>query len=58
MPQYIWRKSSRCQEGDACIHISVTGETILLAESGTPDPSAIIAVGHDPFAAFIRMLKK
>ena len=58
MSQHIWRKSSRCQEGDACVHISLTGETVLLADSATPDPSSIVSVGRDAFAALIHMLKR
>ena len=58
MSQHIWRKSSRCQEGDACVHISLTGETVLLADSATPDPSSVISAGRDAFAALIHMLKK
>ncbi|MEH0419488.1 DUF397 domain-containing protein [Streptomyces sp. B21-083] len=57
MSQHIWRKSSRCQEGDACVHISVTGETILLSDSATPDPSSILSVGRDTFTDLIRILK-
>ncbi|MDX3455687.1 DUF397 domain-containing protein [Streptomyces sp. ME02-8801-2C] len=57
MSQHTWRKSSRCQEGDACVHISVTGETVLLADCATPDPSAVVSAGRDSFLALIRMLK-
>ncbi|NEC86476.1 DUF397 domain-containing protein [Streptomyces sp. SID12501] len=57
MSQHIWRKSSRCQEGDACVHIFVTRETILLADSATPDPSSIISAGRDAFTNLIQMLK-
>ncbi|MGY1498660.1 DUF397 domain-containing protein [Streptomyces sp. QTS52] len=58
MSQQAWRKSSQCQEGEACVHISVTRETILLADSATPTPTSIISVGRDAFAAFIHLLKK
>jgi hypothetical protein len=57
MSQHAWRKSSHCQEGEACVHISVTGETILLADSATPDPSSIISVDRDAFTALVHMLK-
>ncbi|NEA64609.1 DUF397 domain-containing protein [Streptomyces sp. SID12488] len=57
MSQHIWRKSSRCQEGDACVYISVNGETILLADSATPDPSSAISAGRDAFTNLIRMLR-
>ncbi|MDW4903885.1 DUF397 domain-containing protein [Streptomyces sp. ADMS] len=58
MSQHTWRKSSHCQEGDACVHISVNAETILLADSATPAPSSVLSVGRDAFAAFVRMLKR
>ena len=57
MSQHIWSKSSRCQEGDACVHISVTAETVLLSDSATPAPSSILSTGHDAFTDLIRMLK-
>lgn len=56
--QHVWRKSSRCQEGDACVHISVTAETVLLSDSATPSPSSILSVGHEAFTGLIRMLKR
>ena len=58
MSERVWRKSSRCQEGEACVHISVTRETVLLADSATPAPSSIISTGRDAFAALIHMLKR
>jgi len=58
MSQHVWRKSSRCQEGDACVHISVTAETVLLSDSATPSPSSILSTTHPAFAALIRMLRK
>lgn len=58
MSERAWRKSSRCQEGEACVHISITAETVLLADSATPDPSSVISAGRDAFAALIHMLKR
>lgn len=57
MSERVWRKSSRCQEGEACVHISVTTETVLLSDSATPAPSSILSTGHDAFTDLIRMLK-
>lgn len=57
MSRHVWRKSSRCQEGDACVHISVTAETVLLSDSATPAPSSILATSHNAFGVLIRMLK-
>ncbi len=57
MPQHAWTKSSHCQEGEACVHISVTRETVLFADSATPAPSSILATSHKAFGALIRTLK-
>ncbi|ELP63210.1 DUF397 domain-containing protein [Streptomyces turgidiscabies] len=57
MSQHVWKKSSRCQEGEACVHIAVTSATILLSDSATPNPSAVISVGRDAFTNLIRMLR-
>lgn len=57
MSQHIWTKSSRCQEGDACVHISLTAETVLLADSATPAPSSVLTISRDAFTAFVHMLR-
>ncbi|MGW3649761.1 DUF397 domain-containing protein [Streptomyces sp. NPDC000878] len=57
MSQHVWTKSSHCQEGEACVHISVTAETVLLADSATPSPAAILSISHPAFTNLIRMLK-
>ncbi|UIX33283.1 DUF397 domain-containing protein [Streptomyces sp. GQFP] len=58
MSQHVWTKSSHCQEGEACVHISVTAETVLLSDSATPSPTSILTTTHPAFAALIRMLRK
>ena len=57
MSQRVWTKSSHCQEGEACVHISITAKTVLLSDSATPAPSSILSTGHEAFAALIHMLK-
>ncbi|WP_405536814.1 DUF397 domain-containing protein [Streptomyces sp. NBC_00075] len=58
MPATTWQKSSYCAQGEACVHISVTAETVLLSDSATPSPSAILTTTHPAFTALIRMLTK
>lgn len=57
MPATTWQKSSHCAQGEACVHISVTAETVLLSDSATPTPSSVLSTGHDAFTAFVGMLK-
>lgn len=57
MAATTWQKSSYCAQGEACVHISVTAETVLLADSATPAPSSILSTGHEAFAALVHMLK-
>ncbi len=57
MPATTWQKSSYCAQGEACVHISVTAETVLLADSATPAPSSALSTGHDAFTNLIRILK-
>ncbi|WP_327696814.1 MULTISPECIES: DUF397 domain-containing protein [unclassified Streptomyces] len=57
MAATTWQKSSYCAQGEACVHISVTAETVLLSDSATPAPSSILATSHDAFGALVRMLK-
>lgn len=57
MPATPWQKSSYCAQGEACVHISVTAETVLLADSATPAPSSVLSTGHVAFTGLIRMLK-
>ncbi|GAA3866018.1 hypothetical protein GCM10023084_19100 [Streptomyces lacrimifluminis] len=57
MPAITWQKSSYCAQGEACVHIAVTRETVLLADSSAPASSSILSVGHDAFSSLIRILK-
>lgn len=56
MAATTWQKSSYCAQGEACVHISVTAETVLLADSATPAPSSILSTGHVAFTALVRMI--
>ncbi|MGW0821999.1 DUF397 domain-containing protein [Streptomyces sp. NPDC002845] len=52
-----WQKSSYCQEGDACVHISVGPETIDVTESADPT-QAILTAAPEVFRAFLHSLKQ
>jgi hypothetical protein len=47
MSPHHWQKSSYCQEGDACVHISATPHSIHLTESADP---ARTTLSTDPVA--------
>ena len=57
MPTYTWQTSSYCQEGDACLHIAATPQTVHLTESSDPT-QAILSTRPDTFAALLRALKQ
>ncbi|MFD9330808.1 DUF397 domain-containing protein [Streptomyces sp. NPDC060065] len=52
-----WQKSSNCQEGEACVHVAATAETVHLTESADPNQS-ILSTDRDTFGALLRALKK
>ncbi|GAA3980172.1 DUF397 domain-containing protein [Streptomyces plumbiresistens] len=57
MPPHGWQKSSYCQEGDACVHISAPSPTTVhVTESADPAQTVLTA---DPvaFGALLTMLK-
>lgn len=51
-----WQKSSYCQEGDACVHISATSRTVLLTESADPTQS-VLSTTPAAFGTLLRTLK-
>ncbi|MET8942291.1 DUF397 domain-containing protein [Streptomyces sp. NPDC004542] len=56
MSARLGQKSSYCQEGEACVHISRTATTIRLTESA--DPAHTTLTTHSPaFAALLGSLK-
>jgi len=57
MSTHDWQTSSYCQEGDACVHVAATAETVHLTESS--DPAGVILSAHpDAFATLLRTLQK
>jgi hypothetical protein len=50
-----WRKSSYCQEGEACVHISTTPAAVHLTDDDPP--RTILTVGPAAFAALLGLLK-
>jgi len=57
MSTHDWQKSSYCQEGDACVHVAATAETVHLIESGDP-AQVILSTDRDAFGALLRVLRK
>ncbi|MFF0160299.1 DUF397 domain-containing protein [Streptomyces sp. NPDC005263] len=57
MPKLTWQRSSYCPEGNSCVHVAVTTETIRLTESGDPT-AAILTATPAAFDALLTALKK
>ncbi|MFE9624511.1 DUF397 domain-containing protein [Streptomyces sp. NPDC006527] len=53
MPTATWQKSSYCQEGEACVHISRTPALIRLTESADP-ARATLTTTPAAFAALLQ----
>ena len=49
-----WKKSSYCQEGDACVHISVDPDKIHITDSGAA--RTVVTVSRAAFAALLKSL--
>ncbi|MFF4352050.1 DUF397 domain-containing protein [Streptomyces sp. NPDC001530] len=56
MRTHVWQKSSYCQEGEACVHVVATAETVHLTESSDVS-RAILSATPDAFAALLHALK-
>jgi len=56
MPQLSWQKSSYCPEGNSCIHVAATPETIHITESGDPT-GAILTTTPTALATLLTTLK-
>ncbi|MDO0914083.1 DUF397 domain-containing protein [Streptomyces sp. DT2A-34] len=57
MSPHRWQKSSYCQEGDACVHISAAGpDTIRLTESADP-AQAVLTTTPATFDTLLNALK-
>ncbi|MFJ4832372.1 DUF397 domain-containing protein [Streptomyces sp. NPDC088747] len=57
MPAYTWQKSSYCAQGESCVHVAATAETVHLTESGDPAQS-ILSTDRDTFGALLRALRE
>ncbi|MFE9766099.1 DUF397 domain-containing protein [Streptomyces sp. NPDC005808] len=57
MPAHVWQKSSHCAQGESCLHVAATAETVHLTESSDLT-RAILSTHPDTFATFLRALKK
>ncbi|MFF4500057.1 DUF397 domain-containing protein [Streptomyces sp. NPDC001401] len=56
MPALTWQKSSYCPEGNSCIHVAATPQTIHITE--TSDPTrAVLTTTPDAFATLLTALK-
>lgn len=49
-----WQKSSYCQEGDACVHISADLNKVHITDSDAAQ--TIVTVSHGAFAALLKSL--
>jgi hypothetical protein len=52
-----WQKSSYCGEGESCVHVAATAETIHLTESSDP-ADVILTATPAAFDALLATLKK
>ncbi|MBO4257264.1 DUF397 domain-containing protein [Streptomyces griseorubiginosus] len=50
-----WLKSTYCQEGDACVHISPTPTAIHIADDDPP--RTVLTVSPVAFGALVELLK-
>ncbi|KOG36973.1 DUF397 domain-containing protein [Streptomyces resistomycificus] len=58
MPTPVWQKSSYCQEGEACVHISTAASptTLRLIESADP-AQTVLSTTPAAFGALLDLLK-
>jgi hypothetical protein len=56
MSPHRWQKSSYCQEGDACVHISTTAAAVHLTDRPTP-PQTVLTTSPAAFAVLLHALK-
>jgi hypothetical protein len=50
-----WQKSSYCQEGDACVHISTAPDAVHLTDSDAAE--TVVTVTPAAFTALLGLLK-
>ncbi|WP_328748191.1 DUF397 domain-containing protein [Streptomyces sp. NBC_00285] len=58
MTTNTWRKSSYCQEGEACVHISTDPDEVHLTDTDTDSDAArtVVTVSRAAFAALLKSL--
>lgn len=54
MTTQSWRKSSYCQEGEACVHISTDPNQVHITDSDAAQ--TIVTVSHRAFVALLKSL--
>ncbi|MFI7011639.1 DUF397 domain-containing protein [Streptomyces sp. NPDC050145] len=53
MPDSLtWHKSSYCAQGNSCVHVAVSADRILVAESGD-STGAVLTTGLPQWNAFV-----
>ncbi|MGW1618887.1 DUF397 domain-containing protein [Streptomyces sp. NPDC002172] len=58
MSTHTWRKSSYCQEGEACVHISTTpGSPATVRIADADPPRSVLTVGARAFGGLLDMVK-
>jgi hypothetical protein len=59
MPTPAWQKSSYCQEGEACVHISADPAPITIHLTESADPTrAVLTTTPAAFAALLGALAR
>ena len=56
MTKYRWHKSSYCQEGDACVHISTDPDEVHLTDTDSGAARTVVTVSRAAFAALLKSL--
>ena len=57
MTTHVWRTSSYCQEGEACVHISTDPDAVHLTDSDADPGRPILTVTPAAFTALLDLVK-
>ncbi|MGW7328332.1 DUF397 domain-containing protein [Streptomyces sp. NPDC054840] len=58
MTQLSWRKSSFCQEGEACVHVATTVPDAAVNVAGSTDPGEDhLTLSPAAWSAFLQAVK-
>ncbi|MFD6231600.1 DUF397 domain-containing protein [Streptomyces sp. NPDC060232] len=58
MTRLSWRKSSFCQEGEACVHVATTARNAAVKVAGSADPGEDhLTVSPAAWSAFLQAVK-